>query len=70
MNERLKSTKENLKKIERFCKGRPMPDKLELEIFLRENELESLKDYSFRLLEIQQMRGAILHNLKINKSRL
>jgi len=69
MNTELKKAKEAIRKIERFCKSRPMPIKPEVMDFLKSEKLELYAEYAELLLAAIWAAEWILHTKKINKSR-
>jgi len=69
MNTELKKAKEAIRKIERFCKSRPMPPHEEVDEFLKSEGLTQFADFATHFVSAVWAKEWILHTKKINKSR-
>ena len=69
MNTELRKAKEAIRKIERFCKSRPMPVRPEISEFLQSENLTEYEDFAQHLMSAIYAKEWILHTKKINKSR-
>jgi hypothetical protein len=70
MNPALKKVKVNLKKIDQYCNGRPIPTVTELNVFIQENELFDLQKYADSVMASVREREWLFYQNKINKSRV
>ena len=69
MNQNLKEAKQNLKKIEHFCKSRPIPSVTDVAKFVEEEDLHEYKEYALNTIGAVWAAEWVLHSKKINKSR-
>lgn len=69
MNTELKKAKEAIRKIERFCKSRPMPSVKEVEELVDREGLKEYKAFANHFIAAVHASEWILHTKKINKSR-
>jgi len=69
MNANLKEAKANLKKIEQFCKSRPIPSVTDVTKFVEEEDLHEYKEYALNIIGAVWAAEWVLHSKKINKSR-
>lgn len=69
MNTELKKAKEAIRKIERFCKSRPMKSEPEIDAFIESENLLEYKTFAHHLIFSVWEAEWILHTKKINKSR-
>lgn len=69
MNAELKKAKEAIRKIERFCKSRPMPTPTQVSKFVESENIEEYDKYAQEFINSQWTAEWILHTKKINKSR-
>lgn len=70
MNNELKKAKNDLRKIEQFCKSRPMKSPHELRLFLTENDLIDLLEIAALQHELEGKKAYFLYTKKINRARL
>ena len=68
MTEALKKTKEDIKKIERYCE-RPIPSVKELDLFIKSNGLEDYELFANSYLQAVTQKEWHFYQKKINKSR-
>ena len=69
MNTELKKAKEAIRKIERFCKSRPMPTSEEVDEYLKSEGLTQYQNFAAQFCSAIWAKEWILHTKKINKSR-
>ena len=69
MNTELKKAKEAIRKIERFCKSRPMPSAPQVDVFIETEGLKKYKTFAHHLIRAIWEAEWILHAKKINKTR-
>ena len=69
MNQNLKEAKQNLKKIEHFCKSRPIPSVTDVARFVEESDLHEYKEFALNIIGAVWAAEWVLHSKKINKSR-
>ena len=70
MNNQLKEAKSNLKKIEHFCKSRPIPSVSDVVKFVEYENLHEYKEYALNTIGAVWAAEWVLHSKKINKSRM
>jgi hypothetical protein len=70
MNANLKEAKQNLKKIEQFCKSRPIPSVTDVVKFVEEENLHEYKEYALNVIGAVWAAEWVLHSKKINRSRI
>jgi hypothetical protein len=70
MNANLKEAKQNLKKIEQFCKSRPIPSVTDVTKFVEDENLHEYKEYALNIIGAVWAAEWVLHSKKINKSRM
>ena len=70
MNQNLKEAKQNLKKIEHFCKSRPIPSVTDVTKFVEDEDLHEYKEYALNMIGAVWAAEWVLHSKKINKSRI
>lgn len=69
MNATLKKTKEDIKKIERYCFDRPIPSLKDLEQYLKLNNFEEYDFFAKSYLQAVTQKEWHFYQKKINKSR-
>ena len=70
MNPKLKEVKNNLKKIEQYCKSKPFPSESDLNFFIKSNEFEQFRNFAENTLRATSEKEWLLYQNKINKSRV
>ncbi|NCB85377.1 MAG: hypothetical protein EOM44_12930 [Bacteroidia bacterium] len=69
MNNELKQVKINLRKIEKFCKSRPLPSVRDVDFFIQSEKLDEYKEFATATITSVHAAEWLLHQKKINKYR-
>ena len=70
MNNELKKAKSDIRRIELFCRSKPMKTPTELIEFIFNNGMEELKEIAYLIHELEGKKAYYLYTKKVNKSRL
>jgi hypothetical protein len=69
MNTELKKAKEAIRKIERFCKGRPIPSINDVNVFIDAEDLSIYKNFAQHFISAIWEAEWVLHTKRLNKNR-